>query len=108
MIASKFGVGLGKGPNEDKTLNRKYLMDAIDGSLKWLRLDYVDIAYCHLPDPETQLEETVWAMHNIIESGKALYWGTSNFSAEQIRTALELAERHHLHKPIFEAKENSR
>lgn len=105
VIATKFGVGLSKGPNAENTLNRKYLMDAIDGSLKRLRLDYVDIAYCHCPDPETPLEETVWAMHNIIESGKALYWGTSNFSAEQIRAAWEIAKRHHLHKPIVEQAE---
>ncbi len=64
------------------TLNRKYLMQAIDGSLERLGLDFVDLVYCHRPDPETPVEETVWAMSDMISAGKALYWGTSEWSAE--------------------------
>jgi aryl-alcohol dehydrogenase-like predicted oxidoreductase len=84
------------------TLNRKYLMHAIDGCLERLQLDFVDILYCHRADPDTPIEETVWAMHDIISSGKALYWGTSEWAADEIRAAWEIAERHHLHKPVVE------
>jgi len=62
----------------------------------------VDLLYCHRADPTTPMEETVWAMHNIIERGKALYWGTSEWEAAEIIEAIEVAERHHLHKPIVE------
>ncbi len=62
----------------------------------------MDLIYCHRPDPETPIEETVWAMHNIIEWGKALYWGTSEWAAAEIVAALDIAEKHHLHKPVTE------
>ena len=65
------------------TLNRKYLLDAIDGSLQRLQLDHVDLVYCHRADPNTPIEETVWAMHDIIARGKALYWGTSEWNADE-------------------------
>ena len=84
------------------TLNRKYLMQAIDGSLERFGLDFVDLLYCHRADPNTPIEETVWAMSDIVSSGKALYWGTSEWSADEIRGAIEIAERHHLHKPVIE------
>ena len=84
------------------TLNRKYLLQAIDGSLERLGLDFVDLLFCHRADPETPIEETVWAMSDIVDSGKALYWGTSEWSADDIRAAWEIAERHHLHKPVME------
>ncbi len=101
-ISTKFYWGMGDGPNEKNTLNRKYLLYAIDGSLKRLQLDYVDIVYCHRADPNTPLEETVGTMHDIIARGKALYWGTSEWPAEQIRAAWQIADRHHLHKPVTE------
>ncbi len=101
-ISTKFFWGLNEGPNERFTLNRKYLMQAIEGSLKRLQLDYVDLIFCHRPDPETPVEETVRAMHDIISQGKALYWGTSEWSAEQIMQAYMIADRHHLHKPQME------
>jgi voltage-dependent potassium channel beta subunit len=88
--------------NMRNTLNRKYLMQAIDGSLERLGLDFVDIVYCHRSDPETPMEETVWAMSDMVTSGKALYWGTSEWSAEEIRQAWEVAQRHHLHAPVVE------
>jgi aryl-alcohol dehydrogenase-like predicted oxidoreductase len=87
------------------TLNRKYLSQAIDGSLERFGLDFVDVAYCHRADPETPVEETVWAMSDMVSQGKALYWGTSEWTADEIRTAIDVAERHHLHKPVTEQSE---
>jgi voltage-dependent potassium channel beta subunit len=102
IVSTKFFWGLHPGPNERNTLNRKYLRQAIDGSLKRLRLDYVDLVFCHRPDPDTPMEETVHAMHDMIAAGKALYWGTSEWSAAEIMAAWHLAERHRLHKPVME------
>lgn len=102
VISTKLFWGLHDGPNEHNTLNRKYLLEAINGSLQRLQLDYVDLVFCHRPDPTTPIEETVWAFHNMIEQGKAFYWGTSEWSAAEIIAAIEIAERHHLHKPVME------
>ena len=102
LVSTKLFWGLNEGPNEQNTLNRKYVIEGIDGSLRRLDMDYVDLVYCHRPDPSTPIEETVWAMHNIIERGKALYWGTSEWSAAEILSAIRIAEQHHLHKPIVE------
>ena len=88
--------------NEKNTLNRKYLMQAIDASLARLQLDHVDLVFCHRADPDTPIEETVWAMHDMIRAGKALYWGTSEWSAAEITEAWQIAERHHLAKPVME------
>lgn len=102
VLSTKVFWGLHEGPNTRNTLNRKYLMQAIDGSLERFGLDFVDLLFCHRSDPETPIEETVWAMSDIVSSGKALYWGTSEWSADEIRAAWEIAERHHLHKPVME------
>jgi len=103
VISTKVFWGIhGDVVNMRQTLNRKYLMQAIDGSLQRLGLEFVDLLYCHRPDPKTPIEETVWAMSDIISAGKALYWGTSEWSADEIRAAWEIAERHHLHKPVVE------
>jgi len=102
VISTKVFWGIHDAPNMRNTLNRKYLLQAIEGSLERLRLDFVDILFCHRPDPETPIEETVWAMHDIVERGQALYWGTSEWSADEIRAAWEIAERHHLRKPVVE------
>jgi voltage-dependent potassium channel beta subunit len=102
IVSTKFYWGMRTCANDNNTLNRKYLLDAIDGSLKRLQLDYVDLVYCHRADPHTPIEETVWAMHNIIERGKALYWGTSEWSADEIRAAWDIADRRNLHKPVVE------
>jgi voltage-dependent potassium channel beta subunit len=108
-VSTKFFWGLpakwGDGVNEKNTLNRKYLMQAINNSLKRLQLDFVDIVYCHRPDANTPLEETVFAMHDIVSSGKAVYWGTSEWSAADIMGAWQIADKHHLHKPIVEQPE---
>jgi voltage-dependent potassium channel beta subunit len=92
----------GNTVNMRNTLNRKYLLQAIDGSLERFGHDFVDVVYCHRADPDTPIEETVWAMSDIVSSGKALYWGTSEWSADEIRSAIDIAERHHLHKPVTE------
>ncbi|MHB1668883.1 MAG: potassium channel beta subunit family protein [Thiomonas sp.] len=108
VVSSKFFWGLDRGSadkpriNGRDTLNRKYLLQAVDGSLKRMKLDCIDLIYCHRADPHTPVDETVWAMHNVIEQGKALYWGTSEWTADEIRTAWDVAERHHLHKPVME------
>src|SRR5512135_106974 len=105
IVSTKFFWGITDGPNEKGTLNRKYLLNGIDGSLKRLQLDYVDLVFCHRPDPNTPIEETVWAMHDMVERGKALYWGTSEWPAAAIREAWDIAERHHLRKPVMEQPE---
>ena len=102
LVSTKLFWGLNEGINEKDTLNRKYLLEAIEGSLKRFQLDHIDLVFAHRPDPHTPIEETVWAMHNIVESGKAFYWGTSEWPAGDILAAIELAERHHLHKPVME------
>jgi len=102
LVSTKIYFGINEGINEQNTLNRKRLIEGINGSLQRLDLEYVDLLYCHRPDKTTPIEETVWAMHNIIEWGKALYWGTSEWPATDIVTAIEIAEKHHLHKPVVE------
>jgi voltage-dependent potassium channel beta subunit len=102
VISTKLYMGLTEGVNTKQTLNRKYLLHAIDGSLRRLGLDFVDLLFCHRPDPNTPIEETVWAMSDIIDRGKALYWGTSEWSADEIRAAWEIADKHHLRKPVME------
>lgn len=102
LVSTKFFWGLNDGINEKNTLNRKRLIEGINGSLERFQLDYVDLIYCHRPDKTTPIEETVWAMHNIVEWGKAMYWGTSEWAASEIIEAIQIAERHHLHKPVVE------
>lgn len=105
IVTTKFFWGLdadGAVPNGRNTLNRKYLMQAIDGSLRRMQLEHIDVVYCHRSDPNTPIEETVQAMSDMITQGKALYWGTSEWSAADIRAAWDIADRHHLHKPVVE------
>ena len=91
-MSSKFFWGLTPGVNTRNTLNRKYLLHAIEGSLERFGVDFLDLVFCHRPDPETPVEETVEAMTDIIESGKAHYWGTSEWSADEIRAAWDVAD----------------
>ncbi len=106
VLTTKLFWGIhGRDPNMSNTLNRKYLMQAIDASLERFGQDFVDVVYCHRADPNTPMEETVWAMSDMIVAGKALYWGTSEWSADEIRHAIDVAERHHLHKPVTEQSE---
>jgi voltage-dependent potassium channel beta subunit len=105
VVSTKFFWGLNKVPNMTNTLNRKYLTQAIEGSLERFGLDFVDLVYCHRPDAETPIEETVWAMSDMVERGQALYWGTSEWAADEIRAAWDIADRHNLHKPVMEQPE---
>jgi len=102
VVSTKLFWGLSRTVNMSNTLNRKYLLQGIDGSLERFGLEFVDLLFCHRSDPETPIEETVWAMSDIVNSGKARYWGTSEWSAADIRAAWDIADRHHLHKPVME------
>ena len=105
VVSTKFFWGLdrdGDAVNRKDTLNRKYLMQAIDGSLQRFGLDFIDLIYCHRPDPHTPVEETARAMSDIITQGKALYWGTSEWAAADIRAAWDVCDRHGWHKPVME------
>lgn len=100
VISTKIFWG-GNGPN-DRGLSRKHLLEGTWASLKRLQLDYVDILYCHRPDPEVPMEEIVWTMDQILRNGLALYWGTSEWSAEQIELAQETARKLNCIPPVVE------
>jgi voltage-dependent potassium channel beta subunit len=102
IVSSKafFGAG-GKLPTQ-RGLHRKHLVEACDAALKRLRIDYLDLYFCHRPDKETPIEETVWTMHQLIMQGKILYWGCSEWSAQEIMEAHMFAERYHLIGPTME------
>jgi voltage-dependent potassium channel beta subunit len=102
LVSTKLYWGFHDQPNEQNTLNRKYLIESMEGCLQRLQLDHVDLLYCHRDDPSTPVGEVVWAMHDIIGRGQALYWGTSEWEAARIIEALDYAERHHLHAPVVE------
>jgi aryl-alcohol dehydrogenase-like predicted oxidoreductase len=102
VVSTKLFWGLHDSPNEKNTLNRKYLLEAMDGSLERFGLSHVDLVYCHRPDAETPIEETVQAMHDLVARGKAHYWGTSEWSAEEFRAAWDFADRWRLHRPVVE------
>jgi voltage-dependent potassium channel beta subunit len=91
VISTKIFWG-GNGPN-DTGLSRKHLLEGTKNSLRRLQLDYVDLLFCHRPDPDTSIEETVLAMDYLVRNGYALYWGTSEWSAEQIESAYQIAEK---------------
>lgn len=91
----------------DRGLSRKHIMESIERSLTRLRMDYVDLYFCHRPDPETPILETARAMDDLIHRGKVLYWGTSEWSGEQIREAWDLCERHGLYPPQAEQPQYS-
>jgi voltage-dependent potassium channel beta subunit len=100
VISTKLFWG-GKGPN-DVGLSRKRILEGTDAALRRLQLDHVDLLFCHRPDPNTPIEETVRAMNHVLNQGKALYWGTSEWSAEAISEASAIAEREHLIGPQME------
>jgi voltage-dependent potassium channel beta subunit len=102
VLTTKFFWGIEKRINFKDTLNRKYLMQAIDGSLKRLGTDFVDVAYCHRYDPNTPISEICFAMDQMIRDGKALYWGTSEWPATAIDQAFTFAVENSLHRPIVE------
>ena len=100
VVSTKIFWG-GRGVN-DRGLSRKHILEGTDAALKRLQLDYVDLIFCHRPDAETPLEETVWAMNHILRQGKALYWGTSEWSAREFAEAGHIARREHLIPPTME------
>lgn len=102
LVSTKIFWGLQDGINERNTLNRKRLMEAMDGALKRFDLEYVDLVFCHRADPSTPIEETTRAMNDLIVQGKAFYWGTSEWSADEIRAAWNLCDKYGWHKPVME------
>ena len=102
-VSSKafFGSAAEPAPMQ-RGLSRKHLRDACDAALARLRVDYIDLFFCHRPDPHTPIDETVWAMDQLVRSGKVLYWGTSEWSAEAIAEADRIAKAHHLVGPSME------
>ena len=102
LVSSKafFGDG-GKKPNETG-LNRKHLMEACHAALNRLQVDYLDLFFCHRPDKNTPIEETVWTMNHLIQQGKILYWGTSEWSAQEIMEAHMVAKNLNLIGPTME------
>lgn len=102
LISTKIYFGIQRGVNEQNTLNRKRLMEAMDGSLRRFGMDYVDLVFCHRPDPTTPIEETAHAMNDLVAQGKAFYWGTSEWSADEIRAAWLICDKYGWHKPVME------
>jgi len=100
LISTKIFWG-GKGPN-DTGLNYKHIIEGVNNALKRLGLEYVDFVFAHRPDPETPMEETVWAFNQVIQQGKAFYWGTSEWSAAEILLANQVARENHLRPPSME------
>lgn len=102
-ISSKVFFGSVEEPSPlQKGLCRKHIFDACHQALKRFRVNYLDLYFCHRPDPETPIEETVRAMHDLIAQGKVMYWGTSEWSVEELREAFAVAERLHLTPPTME------
>lgn len=102
ILTSKYFWGIESRPNFKNTLNRKYLTQAVEGSLKRFKTDFIDVIYCHRYDPETPIHEIVMTMDQIIRDGKALYWGTSEWPATAIQQAYDFAVLHGFHRPIVE------
>ena len=100
VLSTKIFWG-GEGPN-DRGLSRKHIIEGLDASLDRMQQDYVDLIFAHRPDIHTPIEETVRAMNHVIQQGKAFYWGTSEWSAQQIMQAYGIARREHLIPPLME------
>ncbi len=101
-VSSKVYFGYeDKKPNQIG-LSRKHIIEGCHAALKRLQVDYIDLFYCHRPDKNTPIEETVWAMNTLIQQGKILYWGTSEWANDEIMAAFVFAERHHLIGPTME------
>jgi voltage-dependent potassium channel beta subunit len=102
IVSSKAFFGDGGLLPTQKGLNRKHLVEACEAAIKRLQVDYLDLFFCHRPDKETPIEETVWTMHNLIQQGKILYWGTSEWSAQEIMEAHMIARQYNLIGPTME------
>ncbi|TWT21139.1 aldo/keto reductase [Luteimonas marina] len=102
-VSSKVRFGSAADPRPTQAgLSRKHVRDACHDALARLRVDYLDLFFCHRPDPDTPVEETVWAMDALVRQGKVLYWGTSEWPAALVRDAIHVARTHHLHAPTME------
>ncbi len=102
IISSKVFFGAGANVPTQKGLHRKHIIEACEQALKRLQIDYLDLYFCHRPDKNTPISETVWSMHQLIMQGKILYWGTSEWSAQEIMEAHMFAEKYHLIGPVME------
>lgn len=102
IVSSKAFFGDGGQLPTQKGLNRKHLFEACHAAMKRLQVEYLDLFFCHRPDKETPIEETVWTMHNLIQQGKILYWGTSEWSAQEIMEAHMVAKQYNLIGPTME------
>jgi voltage-dependent potassium channel beta subunit len=100
VVSTKIFWG-GKGPN-DTGLSHKHVIEGVNNALKRFQMEYVDLVFCHRPDPNTPIEETVRAMDIVIKQGKAFYWGTSEWSADEIRSAYGIAREFGLTPPLME------
>jgi voltage-dependent potassium channel beta subunit len=105
LVSSKVFFGNGGQLPTQKGLSRKHIFEACEQALKRFQLDYLDLFLCHRPDKQTPIEETVWSMHQLIMQGKILYWGTSEWSAQEIMEAHMFAKQNHLIGPIVEQPE---
>jgi len=104
LVSSKayFGMEGAKSKPNQRGLSRKHLVEACESALRRLQVEYLDLYFCHRPDKQTPIEETVWTMHQLVLQGKILYWGTSEWDASEIMEAMLVAERHHLIAPVME------
>ncbi|MBK7811812.1 MAG: aldo/keto reductase [Saprospiraceae bacterium] len=102
LVSSKVFFGDGRNKPNQTGLSRKHVVEACHDALKRLQLDYLDLYFCHRPDKSTPIEETVWTMHQLIQQGKVLYWGTSEWSAQEIMEAHMVARANHLIGPTME------
>jgi voltage-dependent potassium channel beta subunit len=102
ILSSKVFFGAGAKVPTQKGLHRKHVVEACNQALTRLKTEYLDLYFCHRPDKETPIEETVWTMHQLILQGKILYWGTSEWSAQEIMEAHSVAQRYNLIGPVVE------
>lgn len=104
IVSSKlfWGTQGAKSKPNQSGLSRKHIIEGCHGAMKRLKVDYIDLLFCHRPDKNTPIEETVWAMNTLIQQGKILYWGTSEWSASEIMEAISCAEKNHLIGPTME------
>jgi len=102
IVSSKVFFGAGAKVPTQKGLHRKHIIEACNQALQRLQVEYLDLYFCHRPDKQTPIEDTVWSMHQLILSGKILYWGTSEWSAQEIMEAHMVAQRYNLIGPVVE------